>query len=104
VAKTTDKIPFPFIKFLRKLRILPSTLEHWKTCKPINLKLIEGVRLFCEETIFDSISGDSKLVLEYMKPIRTNLVQVETKDVSSTEEKIPINFLTDEEDKSKKSI
>jgi|SRR5581483_8820596 len=94
---SVKKRAFPFPKFLRQLGILPSTLTHWKTCRPTNLKLIEGVKAFCDETIFDSISDDKKLVLEYIKLIKPkNEVQDEG---GEDKDKIPVDFLLDNEDK-----
>ena len=58
---------------------------------------MEGVKLFCDETIFDSISDDKRLVLEYIKTMKP---KVEVKEDKQDQDKVPIDFLTEnEEDK-----
>lgn len=94
---STEKRAFPFIKFLRRLGIVRSTLSHWKTCRPANLKLIEKIKLFCEETMFDSISDNKNHVLRYME-ITKPKAEVKEEDKQG-QEKVPVDFLTDEEDK-----
>ena len=87
---SAEKRAFPFIKFLRELRIIPSTLDHWKTCKPTHLKLMEGVKLFCEETVFDYISDDKRRVLEY---VRIAQPKTEEKEETQEQDKVPLDFL-----------
>jgi len=57
---------------------------------------MEGVKLFCEETVFDFISDDRKSVLEYVK---MNKPKTEVKDEENKGTKIDMGLLTDEEDK-----
>lgn len=57
---------------------------------------MEGVKAFCEETIFDFIGDDKKSVLEY---VRINKPKIEIKYEGNKEEKISMELLTDEKDK-----
>ena len=78
----TKQVFFPYIKFLRllviqnvtilleqkgALKILPSTIDHWKTCRPANLRIMEQVKLFCDETMVDYFSDTPRLVFEYFR-------------------------------------
>jgi hypothetical protein len=51
---------------------------------------MEGVKLFCDETIFDFISDDRKLILEYMK---INKPKTEEKEETQEQDKVPLDFL-----------
>lgn len=82
--KSAKQVAFPFFKFLRDLGITPTTLEHWKTCRPTNLKVMEQVRLFCDVSVLDALSGDPKLMLEGYK--LTKKEEKPTEEVSAVKQ------------------
>jgi len=46
-------IAYPF--FLMKLGLKRSTPMHWKECRPLNLKILEDVKMHCDYSIFRTI-------------------------------------------------
>jgi hypothetical protein len=58
---------FAYVAFLGELGLLPSTPQHWKECKPLNLKVLEVVKMLCDQSIFNSIKNEPKLIFEYWK-------------------------------------
>jgi len=77
----TKRQVIPLNRLLYELGIDHSTLQHWKECKPNNLKIINKARVWCEDTIFHAIQRDPKLVFEYWKLTR----QGETPDTKGKE-------------------
>lgn len=58
----------PYFVFLRELGLKASTPNHWKECLPLNLKILEDVKTYCEESIFNFIKDDKagrSLVFKY---------------------------------------
>ena len=75
----------PYVFFLRELGIKKSTPRHWKECRPLNLKVLEDAKMYCDESIFKSIKSDPKLVWEYWKLTRLDdekdIVETPTKEI-----------------------
>jgi hypothetical protein len=92
VWKNQDERPLLFEMFLLELGIVPSTIEHWKTCKPDNLKVLERVKLYSNSSIFHAIKGNPNAILKFWE-LTTE------KEVIDTENKIQLNSLlkTDKE-------
>lgn len=65
----------PYIKLVSSLGILESTISHWQQCRPNNLLVLEKARLACEVSIFNSISGDPKLMFEAWKITRREFLE-----------------------------
>lgn len=97
--RTKGESAFTYPAFLDKLDILPSTPQHWKTCKPLNLKILETVKAWCDQTIFNSIKNEPKLVFEYWK-----LTKDDNKEVTerNTEKFIEVDSFGDQDEFSPK--
>jgi len=73
---------------------LESTATHWKECKPHNLVVLERARLACEVSLFNSISGDNKLVFEAWKITRKEFIA--DKPQETLNKVVPLSSLGDE--------
>ena len=67
-VKKDQILPYAF--FLKELGLKKSTPQHWKTCRPLNLKILEDVETYCEESIFNGIKSKPELVFKYWELTR----------------------------------
>jgi len=65
-----EKKPITYYAFLLELGITPSTPNHWRKCKPNNLKLLEYVEMWVENAVSYMIKDNPNLVLKYWELTR----------------------------------
>lgn len=70
IKTANEKKPITYYAFLLELGITPSTANHWRTCKPNNLKLLEYVEMWVENAVSYMIKDNPNLVLKYWELTR----------------------------------
>jgi hypothetical protein len=84
IYKKQKELPITFEMFLLELEIRATTPEHWKTCKPMNLKVLEYVELYSDRSVFNSIRSNAGAVMKFWELTKDK--KLKTSDSSSRSE------------------
>lgn len=91
--KVSDVKGITYPTFLWKLRLLGSTPQHWKTCRPTNLKLLEMIKSFCNSTAEKVARKHPSLFIKFWEKTLEFVKEKEIEEIKTETEKEKLDTL-----------